>query len=196
MNNLCTVESPAVVKWDLSSIAESVKDDCSSALSIAPCIANLPSLKTARAQLNSDHKRIDLDLSAMKTLYMKPWEDFKSEYEDKITAEYRNADEVLKAEINEIEGILKDEKKAEVLDHIEAVTGERNEAYLPKITLSASMKSLIEQADALIFQKANPPKKISRLFTITATPAEMEIIKQFAVTNGIEMKEEEDGLDF
>ena len=126
MNNLCEVTTPAVVKWDLSSIAESVKDDCSSALSIAPCIANIPSLKTARAQLNADHKRIDLDLTAMKTLYMKPWEDFKAEFEDKITAEYRNADEVLKAEITACEDELRNERKEELLDYIESVTGTRD----------------------------------------------------------------------
>lgn len=192
MSEICTVEAPAVVKWDLSSIAESVKDDCSSALSIAPCIANIPSLKTARAQLNADHKRIDLDLSAMKTLYMKPWEDFKSEYEDKITAEYRNADDVLKAEITACEDELRNERKEELLDYIESVTGTRDETLLPdKILLSASAKSLKDQIIGKIANRNAKPIIAEKCFIVRGIPEAIEAAKMAIRNTGCELEEVE-----
>lgn len=192
MNNLCEVTTPAVVKWDLSSIAESVKDDCSSALSIAPCIANIPSLKTARAQLNADHKRIDLDLTAMKTLYMKPWEDFKAEFEDKITAEYRNADEVLKAEITACEDELRNERKEELLDYIESVTGTRDETLLPdKILLSASAKSLKNQIIGKIANRNAKPIIAEKCFIVRGIPEAIEAAKMAIRNTGCELEEVE-----
>lgn len=192
MSEICTVETPAVVKWDLSSISESVKDDCGSALSIAPCVANLPSLKTARAQLNADHKRIDLDLSAMKSLYMKPWEDFKSEYDDKITAEYRNADDVLKAEITACEYELRNERKEELLDYIESVTGTRDETLLPdKILLSASAKSLKDQIIGKIANRNAKPIIAEKCFIIRGIPEAIEAARMAIRNTGCELEEVE-----
>ena len=190
--NLLQIDTPAVVKWDLNSIAASVKGDIESALSIAPCEANLPALRGARAQLNKDHRNLDESCNVMRDQFMAPFAKFKEDYDTKVTAEYRNADDVLKAEISAIEEDMKAVRAERILDHIEKVVGTRDASYLPKITLSASDKSLTEAADALIKARNFASAPISeKVYIFRGDSAKIESVRKYAETVGVTVEEVE-----
>ena len=93
---------------------------------------------------------------AVKKAIMTPYEQFETVYKDCISNTYKKADTELKGKIDSVENELKEQKKAEVKGYfdeyltatgIDFVTFEN--AHI-NVTLSASMKSLKEQAKAFI----------------------------------------------
>lgn len=118
-------------------------------------------VKKARAQLGSQFKAWEEQRKAVKQAVMQPYECFEAVYKDCITNTYRSADTALKSKIDAVENELKAKKTAEIkayfeecLAHygIDFVTWEQAGIH---VTLSASMKSLKEKANAFAKQTAN-----------------------------------------
>lgn len=91
-----------------------------------------------------------------KKAIMTPYEQFEAVYKDCISDTYKKADTELKGKIDSVENELKEQKKAEVKGYfdeyltatgIDFVTFENANI---NVTLSASMKSLKEQAKAFV----------------------------------------------
>ena len=87
---------------------------------------------------------------------MKPYEDFESSYKKYISDKYKSADVELKNKIDTVENELKANKKAEIVNYFNEYLSSKNIDFIKyeqaniNITLTASMKSLKEQAKNFI----------------------------------------------
>jgi hypothetical protein len=113
-------------------------------------------VKKARAELNAEFKQWEEKRKEVKTAVMTPYEKFEAVYKDCVSDTYKKADAELKAKIEGVEKELKQKKADEVKEYfneylesagIDFVTFEQANI---NVTISASMKSLKEQAKAFI----------------------------------------------
>lgn len=113
-------------------------------------------VKKVRSELNKELAEYEASRKAVKKAILTPYEQFEVVYKDCVSDTYKKADTELKRKIDSVENELKAQKAAEVKAYfgeylqskgIDFVTFES--AHI-NVTLSASMKSLKEQAKAFI----------------------------------------------
>ncbi len=113
-------------------------------------------VKKVRSELNKELAEYEASRKAVKKAILTPYEQFEVVYKDCVSDTYKKADTELKHKIDSVENELKAQKAAEVKAYfgeylqskgIDFVTFES--AHI-NVTLSASMKSLKEQAKAFI----------------------------------------------
>lgn len=155
-NEIIVVKQLPQIEEHLQTIKAEVTARVNDALSLVCTEDTLKSVKAARADLNKDLKYFEERRKAVKKEIMTPYEQFEAVYKECISDTYKKADIELKVKIDSVENSLKEQKAAEVFEYfneylqskgIDFVTFEN--AHI-NVTLSASMKSLKEQAKAFI----------------------------------------------
>lgn len=155
-NEIIVVKQLPQIEEHLQTIKAEVTARVNDALSLVCTEDTIKSVKAVRADLNKDLKEFEERRKAVKKAIMTPYEAFESVYKDCISDTYKKADIELKAKIDSVENELKAQKTAEVKAYfeeyakaklIDIVTFENANI---NITLSASMKSLKEQAKSFI----------------------------------------------
>ena len=92
----------------------------------------------------------------VKEQVLKPYNDFENVYKECISDKFRNADVILKGKIYNVENELKSKKEKEIKEYFEEYKTANNIGFITygqariNVTLSASMKSLKEQAKQFI----------------------------------------------
>lgn len=155
-NEIIVVKQLPVIVEQLAQVKEQVIQRVQTATSLVCTDETVKEVKKARAELNSEFKAWEEKRKEVKTAVMTPYEKFEAVYKDCVSDTYKKADADLKAKIDGVEKELKDKKAAEVREYfmeylaskyIDFVTFEQAGI---NVTLSASMKSLKEQAKSFI----------------------------------------------
>lgn len=155
-NEIIVVKQLPVIVEQLAQVKETVLQRVQTATSLVCTDETVKEVKKARAELNSEFKQWEEKRKEVKTAVMTPYEKFEAVYKDCVSDTYKKADAELKAKIEGVEKELKQKKTDEVKEYfneylesagIDFVTFEQANI---NVTLSATMKSLKEQAKSFI----------------------------------------------
>ncbi|MDD7357517.1 MAG: DUF1351 domain-containing protein, partial [Eubacterium coprostanoligenes] len=144
------------IEEHLQSIKVAVTQKVNDALSLICTEDTVKSVKAVRADLNKDSKEFEEQRKAVKKAIMTPYEQFEAVYKECISDTYKKADIELKAKIDSVENELKEQKTAEVKRYFDEYLQSKGIDFVTfenahiNVTLSASMKSLKEQAKTFI----------------------------------------------
>lgn len=155
-NNIIQVKQLPIIVEQLHEVKAEVTAKVEQALSLVCTEDTVKDVKKVRSELNKELKDYEERRKTVKKAIMTPYEQFETVYKDCISDTYKKADTELKSKIDSVENELKEQKKAEVKGYfdeyltatgIDFVTFENANI---NVTLSASMKSLKEQAKAFV----------------------------------------------
>ncbi len=155
-NEIIIVKQLPVIVEELQTIKADVMARTEKATSLICDENTVKEVKDVRAALRKEFTEWEEKRKDVKQKIMSPYEQFEAVYKDCITDVFKQADTDLKAKIDSVENELKENKAADVkayfeelckAAHIDFVSFERAGI---NITLSASMKSLKEQAAQFI----------------------------------------------
>lgn len=155
-NEIIVVKQLPVIEQQLAQIKETVNERVSAAMKLVCTEDTVKAVKKARTELNAEFKAWEDKRKEVKTAVMTPYEKFEAVYKDCISDSYKAADKDLKQKIDEVEQELKSKKAAEVKSYFEEYLASKEIAFVTyeqagiNVTLSASLKSLKEQAKAFI----------------------------------------------
>lgn len=113
-------------------------------------------VKKVRSELNKELAEYEASRKAVKKAILTPYEQFEVVYKDCVSDTYKKADTELKRKIDSVENELKAQKAAEVKAYFDEYLQSKGIDFVTfesahiNVTLSASMKSLKEQAKAFI----------------------------------------------
>ncbi len=155
LNGLIVVEQLPKIKQQLQIISDEIDDKIKYAISLECTEESVKEVKNVRAELNKIKTILEEKRKQVKSAVLQPYEEFEGIYNDLVKFKLQIADDTLKNEINEIEEKQKKAKEDELRQFVEEHCKANNihidfERIGLNITLSASMKSLKEQAKAFI----------------------------------------------
>lgn len=156
MNEIIVVKQLPVIVERLAQIKEQVAQRVATATSLVCTEDTVKEVKKARAELNADWKAWEDKRKEVQNAVMSPYEHFESVYKECISDTYKNADKELKQKINDVEQELKDKKAAEIKEYFNEYLASKEIDFVTyeqsgiNVTLSASFKSLKEQAKSFI----------------------------------------------
>lgn len=157
MNNeiIKVIQLPVIIE-QLHEVKSEVTAKVEQALSLVCTEDTVKDVKKVRSELNKELKDYEERRKAVKTAIMKPYNDFEEIYKDCISETYKKADAELKNKIDSVENELKEKKRIEVLCYFAELCEANRLDFITfknaniNVTLSASMKSLKEQAKAFV----------------------------------------------
>lgn len=166
IKDLIEIKQLPVIEEQLKNVSVSIDERVKSATSLVCTEETVKTIKELRAELNKDYKEYETQRKDVKEKILKPYNDFEDIYKKCISDKFRNADLILKGKIETVENELKAKKEQEVKDYFEEYKTANNIDFITyeqakiNVTLSASMKSLKEQAKAFIDQRIDDLKLI------------------------------------
>ena len=155
-NEIIVVKQLPVIVEQLAQVKETVIQRVEVATSLVCTDETVKEVKKARAELNAEFKAWEEKRKEVKTAVMTPYEKFEAVYKDCVSDTYKKADADLKSKIDGVEQELKDKKAAEVKEYFTEYLTSKSIDFVTyeqagiNVTLSASLKSLKEQAKAFI----------------------------------------------
>lgn len=158
MNNheMIVVKQLPIIEQQLKVVSAEIDEKVKNAVALVCTEENVKTIKEIRANLNKESKEFEDKRKQVKSEIMKPYEEFEKIYKECISDKYKTADIELKNKIDSVENELKENKKAEVVNYFNEYLNSKNIDFISfehaniNITLSASMKSLKEQAKNFI----------------------------------------------
>ena len=165
LDGLIVVEQLPKIKQQLQIISDEVDEKIKYAMSLECTEESVKEVKNVRAELNKIKTVLEEKRKKVKSAVLQPYEEFEGIYNDLVKFKLQMADDTLKNEIDEIEDKQKKEKEDELKQFVEEHCKANNihvdfERIGLNITLSASMKSLKEQAKTFIEKVAADLKLI------------------------------------
>lgn len=155
-NEIIVVKQLPVIEQQLAQIKQQVVERVQAAMQLVCTEDTVKAVKKARTELNAEFKAWEDKRKEVKTAVMTPYEKFESVYKDCISDAYKAADKDLKQKIDEVEQELKSKKAAEIRSYFEEYLASKDIDFVTyeqagiNVTLSASLKSLKEQAKTFI----------------------------------------------
>ena len=155
-NEIIVIEQLPIIKQQLQTIKADVTERVQHAMSLVCTEETVKEIKAIRSELNKEFNEWEEKRKDVKNAIMKPYNDFEGEYKECITKIYKSGDEDLKKKIDSVENELKEQKQNEIKEYFEEYLASKNIDFITyeqaniNITLSASKKSLKEQAKAFI----------------------------------------------
>ena len=156
MQNLIVVKQLPQIEEHLKELSIEVDKKVESAKSLVCTEENVTTIKQIRAGLNKEFKEVEKQRKMVKEQILAPYMQFEEIYKTYISDKYKSADNDLKVKIDSIENELKAKKEQEVKDYFEEYKKANDIDFITyeqakiNVTLSASKKSLKEQAKAFI----------------------------------------------
>ena len=166
LNEIVIVEQLPIIKEKLQIISDEVDKEIEYALSLKCNEENKNEVKKARSNINKIKTELENKRKMVKEQILEPYYQFEDIYNELIKEKLFNADEILKHRISEIEYTQKLGKENELRRFVEEHC-KANNVEIPfekidlNITLTASEKSLKEQAQSFIERVANDIKLIN-----------------------------------
>lgn len=176
-DRLIVIDQLPVIREQLALIRSEVEEKVNYALSVPCTEETCKQVKTMRADLNKEFGDLEARRKEVKTKIMEPYEQFNQIYKECVSDIYTDADAALKSRIAVVEDSVKKEKAAKVKAYFEEyaeslkVDFVRMEDAALNITLSASLKSLKEQAKKFMdsvaddIQLINTQEHATEIFT-------------------------------
>lgn len=155
-NNIIQVKQLPIIVEQLHEVKAEVTAKVEQALSLVCTEDTVKDVKKVRSDLNKELKTYEERRKAVKKAIMTPYEQFESVYKDCISDTFKKADTELKGKIESVENELKGKKRIEVLCYFAELCEANSIDFITfenaniNVTLSASMKSLKEQAKAFV----------------------------------------------
>lgn len=155
-NEIIVVKQLPVIEQQLAQIKAKVTERVSAVKKLICTEETVKEIKKARTELKAEFEAWEDKRKEVKTAVMSPYEQFEAVYKDCISDSYKAADKGLKQKIDEVEQELKNKKAAEVKSYFEEYLASKEIAFVTyeqagiNVTLSASLKSLKEQAKNFI----------------------------------------------
>ena len=157
LNEIIKLEQLPVITQQLDIISKDIEKRVSEALELECNEETVKEIKKVRADFNKEFKSLEDRRKQVKSAIMEKYDAFDEVYKEKISELYKNADEELKEKIDNVENNLKFGKESELRyfseEHIKAYNLQDIITFEDiglNITLSASMKSLKDEALAFI----------------------------------------------
>lgn len=167
-NKLIILEQLPIIKATLENISKEIKIKVENANSLVCNEETVKEVKKTRAELNKEFNELETQRKQVKQAIMSKYDEFEEIYKENVSNLYKQADTELKEKIDNVENELKQEKENELREfanqHIEVNNLKDIISFEDiglNITLSASVKSLKEQALSFIENVANDIKLIS-----------------------------------
>lgn len=157
-NNIIQVKQLPIIVEQLQEVKAEVTAKVEQALSLVCTEDTVKDVKKVRSELNKELKDYEERRKAVKKAIMTPYEQFEAVYKDCISDTYKEADVVLKGKIDSVENELKEKKRKEVWYYFEELCEANSLDFITfenaniNVTLSASMKSLKDQARNFVFK--------------------------------------------
>ena len=156
--DLIIVRQLPVIEEQLQQIKSSVEMRVNKALSMVCTEQTRVDVKKIRSELKKEYEELENRRKAVKAAIMAPYEAFEAIYKDCAADLYTNADRLLAERIVAVEDDLRQQKSEEVKAYFDeyrqslGLDGEFvfYETAGIKVTLTASLKSLKEQAKAFL----------------------------------------------
>ena len=158
-NEIIVVKQLPQIEEHLQSIKADVTKRVNEAMSLVCTEDTVKVVKEYRAQLNREFKYWEDERKKVKKAVMSPYEQFEAVYKSCITDVYKAADVDLKHKVDSVESDLKRKKEDEVIRYFDEYAESKNKGLQQfityrdaniNVTLSASLKSLKEQAKAFV----------------------------------------------
>lgn len=156
MQDLIVVKQLPEIEEHLKSVALEIDKKVENATGLVCTEETVKTIKELRAELNKEFKEFETQRKIVKEQVLKPYNDFEDIYKKCISDKFRNADLILKGRIEIVENDLKSKKEQEIKDYFEEYKTVNDIDFITyeqariNVTLSASMKSLKEQAKSFI----------------------------------------------
>lgn len=153
---IIAVKQLPIIVEQLHEVKAEVTAKVEQALSLICTEDTVKDVKKVRSDLNKELKDYEERRKAVKKAIMTPYEQFEAVYKDCISDTYKKADTELKGKIDSVENELKEQKRKEVWYYFEELCEANSLDFVTfenaniNLTLSASMKSLKEQAKAFV----------------------------------------------
>ena len=156
MQDLIVVKQLPQIEEHLKELSLEVEQKVENAKSLVCTEENVTTIKQIRASLNKEFKEVENQRKIVKEQILAPYMQFEEIYKMYISDKYKSADNDLKEKIDSTENELKNIKEQEIKDYFEEYKKANNIDFVTysqariNVTLSASMKSLKEQAKQFI----------------------------------------------
>lgn len=156
MKDLIVIKQLPQIEEHLKELSIEVEQKVENAKSLVCTEENVKTIKEVRADLNKEFKEVEKQRKAVKEQVLAPYVQFEEVYKQYISDKYKSADSDLKQKIDSVESELKAQKEQEIKDYFEEYKTANNIDFVTyeqariNVTLSASKKSLKEQAKAFI----------------------------------------------
>lgn len=163
---LIVVKQLPIIEEQLKKVSEEIDKKVSEALNLVCTDETVKTIKEVRANLNKELKDFEEKRKQVKAEVTKPYDDFEKIYKECISDKYKIADNELKNKIDNVENELKANKKTEVENYFNEYLKSKGIDFVTfenaniNVTLSASVKSLKEQAKNFIDKIASDLKLI------------------------------------
>lgn len=202
IKGLIEVKQLPVIEEQLRSVSTVIDERVKNATSLVCTEESVKTIKEIRAELNKDYKEFENKRKLVKEQVLKPYNDFENVYKECISDKFRNADIILKGKIDNVENELKSKKEKEIKDYFEEYKEANNIDFITyeqariNITLSASMKSLKEQAKQFIDKivddlKLIETKELQKFVVDTAKESDKYSEQIILISPSVEEKTEE-----
>lgn len=153
---MIAVKQLPIIVEQLQQVKEKVAAKVDFALRLVCTEDTVKDVKKVRSELNKELAEYEASRKAVKKAILTPYEQFEVVYKDCVSDTYKKADTELKRKIDSVENELKAQKAAEVKAYFDEYLQSKGIDFVTfesahiNVTLSASMKSLKEQAKAFI----------------------------------------------
>lgn len=164
-NELIVLEQLPIIKAKLENISKEIKEKVDNATSLIVNEDTVKEVKQVRANLTKEFNELETQRKQVKQAIMSKYDEFEEIYKENVSNLYKQADVELKEKIDNVENQLKQEKEDELREFVKQHC-EANKIHIEfekiglNITLSASMKSLKDQALEFIEKVTNDLKLI------------------------------------
>lgn len=155
-NELIVVKQLPVIVEQLKVVSDDVKKRISAVLEMDCTEETKTALKKERAALNTEFAEYEERRKAVKQAVLSPYEQFQAVYDELISGKFKAADAKLKARIDEVERVQKEEKEADVREYFAECAADAGIDFVTfeqagiNVTLTATAKKLKEQAAEFI----------------------------------------------
>lgn len=155
-NEVIVVRQLPEIEERLQTIKAEVTEKTNYAMSLVCTEETLQAVKNIRAELNREFNGWEDKRKEVKSEIMQPYDLFEARYKDCVSDVYKAADKNLKGKIDEVMDGLKEKRREKIKAYFDEYLASRNIDFVTfenaniNITLSASEKSLKEQAKAFI----------------------------------------------
>lgn len=156
IKDLIVVKQLPIIEEKLKNFSVEIDKKVDNAKSLAVSEETVKEVKKVRAGLNSEFKELETQRKLVKSKIEEPYKIFENTYKTYISEKYKSADTELKSKIDEVENVQKKAKEDEVRSYFNEYLESKNIDFVTfeqaniNITLSASLKSLKEQAKMFI----------------------------------------------
>jgi hypothetical protein len=178
---LVIVKQLPVIEQHLQKLATEIDAKVELAKNLVCTEDTVKDVKNVRASLTKQFKELEESRKEVKSKIMTPYEQFEKVYKECVSDKFKKADADLKTKVDEVENTLKAEKEKEVEDYFTELLTANNIDFVYfrhaniNVTLSASMKSLKEQARTFV------DKIVSDLQLIDTQDHKDEILFEYKV---------------